>query len=363
MAAKRDYYDILGVPRDASDDDIKKAFRKLAHQLHPDKSGGDEAKFKEVNEAYQALSDKEKRSRYDQFGHDFEQAGGQGGGNPFGGFGGQGAHFDFGDLGGFGDVFGQMFGGTAGGGGQGGRRGRSKGRDIEMDVRLDFKEAVFGADKPVKLYCLATCESCRGNGAEPGAKLEKCGECQGSGQVRRVQQTMFGVFQTTAVCGRCGGEGQVPEKRCHTCDGTGLHKQHREFTLKIPAGIEDGVTLRVAGEGEAAKGSRSGDLFVTVRVTPDRRFRRSGDDILSEVSISFAEAALGTTASVPTVDGDVDLKIPAGTQPGAVLRLKAKGVPHLKRAGARGDHLVTVNVEVPTKLTRKQRKILEEWGD
>ena len=369
MPNKRDYYDILGVPKGASPDDIKRAFRKLAHQYHPDKAGGDETKFKEINEAYQVLSDKDKRAKYDQFGHAFEQmsagggpasgwGGGAGGGSPFGGFdfNGQNVNFDFGDLGGFGDVFSQMFGGGAGGG----RRGSGRGRDIEMDIRIDFKEAVFGVNRDIKLYKLSPCDTCSGTGAEPGAKTVKCSECHGQGRVRRVQQTMFGAFQTMATCSKCQGAGEMPEKRCHTCDGTGVIKKNREFTLTVPAGIDDGVTLRVAGEGEAVKGGRSGDLFVTVRVTPDKRFHREGQDILSGADISFVQAALGATITVPTVEGDVELNIPAGTQPNTVLRLKGKGVPALKKGG-RGDHLVTVNVTIPHKLSSKQKKALEEW--
>jgi molecular chaperone DnaJ len=359
--AKKDYYDILGVSKGASEDDIKKAFRKLAHEHHPDKTGGDDSKFKEINEAYQTLSDAGKRAKYDQFGAGYEQmggfGGGAGGGSPFGGFSGA-EGFDFSQMGGFGDVFSEMF-----GGGGGGRHAAAKGQDIAMDARLDFKEAVFGCTRDIKLYKTVACDVCAGSGAEPGAKIVKCGECKGQGRVRRVQQTMFGAFQTMATCDACGGAGEVPEKKCKHCHGTGLEKKNREFTMTIPPGIDDGATLRASGEGEAVKGGRNGDLFVTVRVTPDKRFMREGRTIHSSVKVSFPQAALGATVTVPTVDGDVELKIPAGSQPGDVLRLKGKGVPDLRRPKERGDHLVIVNVTVPTHLTKAQRKALEEWEE
>ncbi len=355
----KDYYKILGVDRGASEDEIKKAFRKKAHEHHPDKTGGDDAKFKEANEAYQVLSNKQKRTQYDQFGSDFEKMnqGGFGGGQGFGGFGQQagGVHFDFGEMGDLGDLFGGMFGG--------GGRGRSRrGDDIQVDLRVDFKESIFGAEKTVSLYRTQNCDVCHGNGAEPGTKLNKCSECGGEGRVRRIQQTMLGAMQTTIACQRCGGRGEIPEKRCHNCDGTGIHKGRREFTLKVPAGIRDGEALRVSGEGEAVRGGAPGDLFVTVRVMADKRFTRVGNDIVNDLEVTFAEAALGTKKNVATVDGDVELKIPAGTQPNSVLRLKGKG-SHALRSSSRGDHLVTIKVVVPRSLSRKQKKMLEEWEE
>jgi molecular chaperone DnaJ len=345
----KDYYEILGVPKGAPDDEIKKAYRKKAHELHPDKAGGDEAKFKEINEAYQVLSNKEKRAKYDQFGSNFEQMGG--------GFGGQGVNFDFSQMGGFGDLFGEMFGGGGGGGGRGRAR---RGGDIQIDAVIDFKDMVFGATHKVSLYRTVKCDHCRATGVEPGAKLHQCGACHGAGQVRKVQQTMFGVFQTMAACDQCQGIGQVPEKKCAKCSGAGVARGNREFDMKIPPGISDGEVLRVGGEGEAARGGESGDLYVTVRVRPDRQFGRQDHNVLTTVELPFQEAALGVTKSVPTVDGPVDLKIPAGTQPGAVLRLKGRGIPPL-RGGARGDQLVTVKVAIPTHLTREQKKKLQEW--
>lgn len=358
----RDYYDILGVSKGASDDDIKKAFRKLAHQYHPDKSTGDAEKFKEINAAYQVLGDAEKRKKYDQFGPQFEQMGGFGGGqgNPFGGFDfggfgaqGGGVNFDLGDL------FGQMFNGGAGGG----QRGPARGADIQKNVDLTFVEAAFGVQKDVHFQKPMRCDDCEGSGAEKGSKRAKCAECNGRGQVRRVQQTILGSFATAAVCPKCEGEGTVPEKICRKCHGQGIVRGERKLNINIPAGINDGETLRVQGEGEAApRGGRAGDLFLTVRMKKDARWEREGFDVHSTLDLGVASAVLGTTAHVETIDGPVDLHIPAGTQPGAVFRLKGKGIPHLNRNG-RGDHFVTANVVIPKKVSKEQRKALEEWGD
>ncbi|MEY4744371.1 MAG: hypothetical protein RL272_316 [Candidatus Parcubacteria bacterium] len=350
----RDYYDILGVGKGASDDDIKRAFRKLAHQFHPDKPGGDAEKFKEINQAYQVLGDADKRKKYDQFGANFEQMGGGGAGGFD--FRQAGVNFDMNDLGDmFGDIFG-MGGGRA-------RREPSRGRHIEMDATLSFAEAAFGAEKDVKVYRTVACGDCDGQGAEKGSKRVDCVQCGGSGQVRRVQQTILGSFQTVATCPRCQGEGKFPEKTCKRCGGTGVTKGDRELKVKVPAGIADGEILRISGEGEAApRGGQSGDLYLTIRVKPDPRFERDGFDVHSRVEVGVAKAALGGTASVETLDGPVDLAIPAGTQPGQVFRLRGKGIPHLRKNG-RGDQLVEVAVRVPKKLTKEQKKTLEQWGD
>jgi molecular chaperone DnaJ len=355
MSSKRDYYEILGVSKGASDDEIKRAFRKLAHQYHPDKQGGNAEKFKEINEANQVLSDPAKRQRYDQFGHAAENMGGGGqgfGGFDFSGFGGaNGAQFDFGDLG---EMFGGMF-----GGGRGGRR-EKRGDDIQMDVSLDFLEAVFGVEKTISLRKTAKCEECGGNGAVKGSSLATCGECRGSGQVRTVQQTILGAMQSTRTCSRCDGTGKIPEKKCQVCHGAGVSKTSKEFSVKIPAGINDGETLRMSGEGEAVQGGRAGDLYLTMRVKYDKRFVRDGFDIKSRVELSFAKAALGVMVQVETVDGPVEVTIPHGTQPGTVLRLKGRGVPRLQGTG-RGDHFVEVVVNIPEKLSKEQKKILEDW--
>ncbi len=355
----RDYYDILGVSKGATDDDIKRAFRKLAHQYHPDKPGGDAEKFKEINQAYQVLGDADKRKKYDQFGANFEQMGGGGAGGGFGGFDFRqaGVNFDMNDLG---EMFGDIFG--MGGGGRA-RREPSRGRHIEMDASLAFAEAAFGAEKEIRVYKTIACEDCDGKGAEKGSKIIDCVQCGGSGQVRKVQQTILGSFQTVAVCPRCHGEGKIPEKTCKSCGGQGIAKGERKLEVKFPAGIADGEILRISGEGEAApRGGRSGDLYLTVRVKPDSRFERDGFDVHSRAEIGVARAALGGTVSVETLDGPVDLSVPAGTQPGQVFRLRGKGVPHLRKNG-RGDHLVEVAVKVPKKLSKEQKKALEQWGD
>jgi molecular chaperone DnaJ len=356
---KKDYYEILGVGKDAAEEDIKRAFRKLAHQHHPDMKGGNTEKFKEINEAYQVLANKEKRQQYDQFGTTFDQSG-AGGFNGFdfsqAGFGGQGANFDLGDLG---DIVGDIFGGAAAGRGH----RETRGRHIEMDVRLSFKEAVFGVEKELRVQRNIICSDCEGAGAEKGSKVIDCVQCGGGGQVRAVQQSIFGTFQTVRSCPRCHGSGRLPEKSCRRCGGTGLVKGSKDLTLKIPAGVSEGEVLRVSGEGEPGEyGSRAGDLYVTMRVASDPAFIRHGFDILNKMEVSVPLATLGGTVAVETVDGKVDLKIPAGTQPGQVFRLRGKGVPQLRRSG-RGDHLVEVTVVIPKKLSREQKRLLERWEE
>lgn len=359
----RDYYDILGVNKGASDDDIKRAFRKLAHQYHPDKTGGDDKRFKEINTAYQVLGDAEKRKKYDRFGSNFEQmsGGSAGGGSGFGagGFGFQdtaGANFDFGDLG---EMFGDIFSGAAGGA----RREPSRGRHIEMDAAVTFAESATGAEKDVRVYKTMSCEDCGGAGAEKGAKRVDCVQCAGSGQVKKVQQTILGSFQTVGICPKCDGRGSAPEKACRACRGAGVVKGERQLRVHIPAGIADGEVLRMSGEGEAApRGGRSGDLYLNIRVKPDPRFVRHGFDVHSKADISISTAVLGGEISVDTVDGAVDLKIPAGTQPGSAFRLRGRGIPHLRKTG-RGDHIVEVMVRIPKKPSKEQRKMLESWED
>lgn len=348
----KDYYKTLDVERGASDEDIKKAFRKKAHQFHPDKKGGDEAKFKEANEAYQVLSDKTKRQQYDQFGTTFDQAGGGG----FGGFSGaRGAQFDFGDLG---EMFGDMFG--QGGGGR--RQAQQRGSHIEMDAKITFEESAFGVEKDLSVYRRVTCEICTGNGAEEGSKTIDCVQCGGAGQVQTVQRTILGSFQAVRPCDRCHASGKVAEHPCKSCHGQGIRKGERKITVKVPAGVNDGEVLRVGGEGEPLPhgAGRAGDLYVNIRVQPHKIFKRDGFNVHSEASLSVSQAALGATIEVTTLDGEVDLKIPAGTQSHTVFRLKGKGITYLRRSG-RGDQFVTVKVEIPKKLSRKQKKILEDW--
>lgn len=358
----KDYYKTLGVEKTATQDEIKKAFRKKAHKLHPDKPSGDEAKFKEVNEAYQVLGDETKRKQYDQFGSDFSQQGGFGGGMNWedfmratrgqgGGFGG----FEGVDLG---DIFGDMF-----GFGGGGRRGRSqsvRGRDIQIDVELPFAEAVFGTEHEISLTKRNACSTCSGTGAEQGSNMKTCGECNGQGQVRRVQQTILGAMQSVAQCHLCSGSGKIPEKSCKTCGGDGAERSKSEFKVKIPEGIHDGAAIRITGQGEhPGVGGQPGDLYVRVHLKADTRFRREGDDIHTEVTIDYPQAVLGETVEIETLDGEKELIIPAGTQSKQKIRLKGLGTPKLRGSG-RGDQYVTVTVEVPKKVSRKAKKLLEE---
>jgi molecular chaperone DnaJ len=357
---KRDYYEVLGVGKDASADEVKKAFRRLAVQHHPDKEGGDEAKFKEVNEAYEVLKDPSKRQRYDQFGHaGVGGASDAGGGDPFGGgfngFNGQNVNFDFGDLG-LGDIFGSFF----GGGGRQGERGPQRGRDVEVKIDISFEDAVFGTEQEVHLNLDDICEHCKGTTVEPGHELKTCDTCKGSGQVVNVMRTIFGNIQQASICPTCKGTGRVPEKVCSVCHGRGTQKRTQTITLKIPAGIDDGAVIRLREHGEAAANAPKGDLYVNVRVKPHKKFTREGDLILSEEHIGMVEAALGTEIDVDTVDGPVRMKIPAGTQSGTDFKLSEHGVPHL-RGTARGAHIVTVIVDIPTKLTKQQKQLLESF--
>ena len=361
----KDYYNILGVCKGASPEEIKKAFRRKAHECHPDKQGGDEAKFKELNEAYQVLGDETKRSQYDQYGQTFDQARSQGGGSGgfsgFEGFSGGSGGFnvdmdDLGDiLGGFGDIFG------FGGGSQSRRRTR-RGRDIEVVLNLDFKEAVFGVEREISLRKTVSCSKCKGSGAEPGKDSETCPTCRGAGKVIKMQRTILGNMQVQTTCPTCHGEGQVIKEKCRHCKGVGVVSEIASLKIKIPAGIDNGETVRYSGQGEAAaKGGQPGDLYIKARINPDKRFTREDFNILSKAEISVALAALGGKIDIETVDGPVELKIAEGTQSGRVIRLKGKGVPHV-HSSARGDHLVEIIVKTPTSLSRKQKEMLRELG-
>jgi molecular chaperone DnaJ len=350
MATQRDYYEILGVEKTATPEEIKKAYRRQAVKVHPDKTGGDDSQFKELGEAYETLSDPQKRAGYDQYG----QAGA--GGNPFGG-GAGGGGFDFNGAGfDFSDILNQFMGGQRGGG------GRSGGRDLEVAIQIDFTEAIFGAEKTVTLDIDDVCEVCSGNGAKPGTKLKQCPTCRGAGQVTRVQQTILGAIQQQSVCPECAGRGQIPETKCETCHGTGMHRRRREIKVRIPAGIDNGATMRMSGQGATRPGAggAKGDLYIQVRVKADRRFQRDGRTIFSETKVPMAHAALGTEVEVETVDGAVTLKIPAGTQNGKVFKLTGHGVPGLQ-GRPRGDHQVRIDVETPTKLSARQKELLEEF--
>lgn len=363
----KDYYKILGVEKNASAEEIKKAFKKLAMQYHPDRQGGNEAKFKEINEAYQILNNPEKRQKYDQFGSDFESQGGwggaaggswedimnayrnQGGGN-FGGF-----DFGGGDLG---DIFGEMFGFGGGGRKRGGRQ--TRGQDIQVDVEVDFKSAVFGVEKELNLRKQSTCDVCNGTGGELGSKLESCHTCRGQGQVVQHQRTFLGTMQTVVVCPDCQGRGQKPSKKCKNCGGDGILAKNSSIKVKIPAGINEGEAIRLTGYGEAAPhGGGSGDLYVRVHVKPLKGFKRDGFDVYTDKEISFTQAVLGDKVAVETVDGEINLVIPEGIESGQLIKIKGHGVTHLGRS-SRGDHYVRVKIRVPKRPSRELRKKLEE---
>jgi len=348
----KDYYSILGVPKDAPPEDVKKAFRRLAHEHHPDK-GGDAQKFKDVNEAYQVLGDPQKRAQYDKFGSAAFEQGGMGGPGGFGGFDPSGFNVNVEDFGDLGDILGGMFGFQ----GRGGRQRR--GQDIEVDVTLEFIESVNGARKEISLYKHDTCSACGGNGAEPGSSLVTCKTCGGKGTVTTLQRTLFGSFQSSQTCMDCFGTGKKPEKACTKCGGVGVERKTVKMSIDIPAGISDGEALKVAGAGEnPGQGGKPGDLFVRIRVRSHPTFSREGNDVLSTVHVPYSMLALGGSADIETVDGPGSLKIPDGTQPGTVFKLRGKGIPFLRSRG-RGDHLVTVQPIVEKKLSREQRDAVE----
>lgn len=363
----KDYYKTLGVDKSASQEEIKKAFRKKAHEYHPDKKDGDEAKFKEINEAYQTLGNKEKRSQYDQFGTTFDSAGMGGGGQGFNwqdfarqqgqGGGGFRSNVNFDDLGGLGDIFGDLF-NRGGGRSQTRRQG---GEDIQINMNIDFKEAVFGAEKTIRLDKLDTCEKCKGKGYDAQTKIITCPECNGKGQTQHTQRTIFGVFSTATICPTCKGEGKKPESYCSDCHGEGRKKNKKEIKITIPAGISGNETIRINGQGNVgSKGSAPGDLFISFNIKPSQEFERQNYDIFSKTEINISQAGLGDKIEISTLDGPVKLKIPSGTQSGKIFVLKNKGVPVLNSPGRRGDQQVEIVVKVPRNLSRKAKKILEE---
>jgi len=361
----KDYYKILGVNKNSSQDEIRKAFQKLAHQYHPDKQGGDEAKFKEINEAYQVLGNEQKRRQYDQFGADFEQQGGFGGGMSWEDFmraaRGQGGDFSF-DFGGIdlSDLFGDIFGFSRGGGQ--GRRSKNviRGRDIEVDVELDFKEAAFGTEKELNLRKKTTCDVCGGSGAEPGSKMEKCATCGGHGQVVQNQRTIFGTIQQVTTCPSCKGIGQKPSIKCKHCGGDGVVIKNNTFQIKIPAGINDGESIRLNGYGEAAPNNgMSGDLYVRIHIKKNKYFSRDGFDVFTEYEISYPQAVLGDKVEIETLDGIEKIVIPEGIESGQMIRLKGKGIPYLRQKG-RGDHYVKIKIRIPKHLSKDVKRKLEE---
>ncbi len=350
--AQRDYYEVLGVPRSASNEEIKAAFRRMARQYHPDVSQAPDAeeRFKEINEAYAVLSDTDKRAAYDRFGH----AGVQNtGGVP-----------DF--TVDFSDLFEEFFGGFGGFGRTSGRRARNaprRGGDLQINVDLTFEESVFGVEKEVEIIRDEVCETCSGRGAEPGTSPVRCSTCNGSGEVRQVRQTLLGSMVQVSTCPVCNGQGETIATPCHTCGGRGMVRRNRKKVVSVPAGVDNGNQIRLAGEGQPGEnGGPNGNLYLVIRVQSHRYFRRRDNDIMLDLNINIAQATLGADVEVPTVDGPTSLKIPAGIQPGKVLRMRSKGVPHL-RGNGRGDQLVVVNVEVPKNLSADQRKLMETLAE
>ena len=347
-----DYYEILGVSRDAGKEDIKRAYRRLARKYHPDvnKEPGAEEHFKEINRAYEILSEPETRNRYDRFG----EAGVSGGA----------AGFDPDNMGGFADIFETIFSGFGGMGGQATARrrtGPTRGEDLRLDFKLKFREAVFGGEKEIRIRHLETCQTCKGSGARPGTSSRTCTTCNGTGQVRRATRTPFGTFAQVSACPTCDGAGEVIEEKCDVCGGSGRKQETKKLKITIPAGVDNGMKLRVAREGDAGlKGGPPGDLFVYLTVENDAEFQREGNDIKSNISISYIQAILGCTIKVNTVDGQEDLTIPAGTQPNTVLILENKGVPKVGNSVSRGDHRITVKISIPTSVKGEERDLLEK---
>jgi len=351
----KNYYDILGVAKTASEEEIKTAFRKLAHKLHPDKKGGDEMKFKEVSEAYSVLSDKKKRAEYDTYGKTFAGGGGpqQGGFGGFDfsnfqgfqGFAGQGGSVEF-DLG---DIFGDVFGG--------GQARARRGRDISIDIEISFRESVFGAERRVLLTKTGACDMCDGSGARKGSKLVTCTTCNGKGEVRETRNSFFGTFSSARQCSRCHGRGKVPEAACDTCRGEGIRKRQEEIHIVVPAGVEDGEMIRMPGRGEAVQGGGAGDLYVKLHVKADAKFSRDGNNLLTSLHLKLTEALLGGEYRVHTLDGDEAIRVESGVSHGEVIRVHGKGVPHGR---GRGDLLVRIDVEFPKKLSRSARELVEK---
>ena len=354
---KRDYYEVLGITKGASEDEIKKAYKKMARKYHPDLNPGDkeaEEKFKEVNEAYEVLSDPDKKARYDQYGH--------AGVDPNFGAGGAGfdGSFDFGDLG---DIFGSFFGGGFGGGRRTNPNAPQRGESIRMSLAISFEEAAFGCEKEVTVDRMEQCGACHGSGCAPGTSPEVCPDCHGSGQVQVRRQTPMGVFASTSPCPKCGGKGQIIHQPCKDCHGTGSARKRKTIQASIPAGIDNGQTISIRGQGNAGKnGGPAGDLLITITIRPHELFRREGTSVLCEAPITFAQAVLGAELVIPTIDGKVKYDLPEGTQSGTTFRLKGKGIPSINGHG-RGDQYVTVCIETPRNLNKEQKEALRKFAE
>ncbi len=351
--ATKDFYKLLGIEKNASKDEIKKAFYKLAAKYHPDKKDGDEAKFKEINEAYQTLSDEKKRKEYDTYGQTFNGQGPSGGG-----FGGgfnasdfSDMQFDFGDLG---DIFGDMFGGGFGGGSR-----QKRGRDISLEIDVQFTEAIFGTERNVLLSKVNTCKTCSGSGAKVGAKLKTCTTCNGQGKVHDVKKTFMGNFQTVKTCEICRGTGKVPEEKCHDCKGHGVVNSREEVNIAIPAGISNGEMIRMSGMGEAVSGGTTGDLYVKINVNPHKIWKREGNDLVITHEIKLTDALLGSSHVIEGLDGKIEIDIAQGASTGEVLRVKGRGVPHVHEKNRRGDALIKLSIAMPKKLSKKAAAFIE----
>ncbi len=350
----KDYYQSLGIEKSAGKDDIKKAFYKLAAKYHPDKKGGDEAKFKEVNEAYQVLSDEKKRREYDTYGQTFNGAGPQStGGGGFGGFNGDFSNVEF-DMGDLGDIFGDVFGGF--GGGQRAKRGR----DISLEITIPFEEAIFGTQRTILLSKVGVCKTCTGSGAAKGSKLKTCTTCNGQGKIHDSKRTFMGMIQTVKTCDTCLGKGKIPEEKCHDCRGAGVHNMKEDVELNVPAGISNGEMIRMSQMGEAVAGGTSGDLYVKISVQSHKLWKREGHDLTLTHSIKLSDALLGKKITIDGLDGPVVLDVPGGISPNEVMRVKSRGVPHVHDKGRRGDILVKLDIQLPKKLSRNAMKIIEE---
>jgi len=355
----KDYYNILGVSKNASKEEIKKAFYKLAHKYHPDKKGGNEVKFKEVNEAYQVLSDESKRSKYDQFGSGYENMGGgayqgyqQGGfgGFDFSGFQNGNADFDFGNLN---DIFSDFF-----TGGMGGRREQRRGRDISTEIQISFADAVFGMNRKILITKTSNCLTCHGSGAKLGSKMETCKHCNGQGKIHETKQSFLGVISSTKICEVCYGSGEVPKEPCEKCKGKGVLRREEEISIVIPAGIRDGEMIRMSGMGEAISKGTAGDLYIKINVAPHPVFKREGNDLVMTLNLKLSDALLGTKYPIETLDGHIEVTIPEGVSVNEILRVRGKGVPSAKNK--RGDLLIKLNIKLPSKLSRKSRELIEE---